>query len=151
MNLINVMKKIIFIILIFLSTNFCYSQEQIHVDKTGYSYDWKLSNKACNGCASFYVQICRTKSYAKNGYYTYYVYFYSNSFYANGHIASTYIIDINIFIVDASGYRQKILGPFWVLAPPKSDYSDGVYLGATLYSKDPYQIINVTWGQFSVY
>lgn len=140
------MKKLLLILLIFFSLSNSFAQQNVHVDATNHSYDWKPSNNSCYGCGSFYYQISVDRaSFYKTGYYTFYVYFYGNSFYQNTYVASTYITGVNFYLVSLDGRKQVVLQNMWFLLKPKSDNFDGVYNVAILYSKDPYQIIQLDW------
>lgn len=147
------MKKLL-IILIVLFSFFSFeskAQTQVHVDRTGYVYDWKLSNQACYGCGSFYVSVERTTYADEKGLYWFYVYFWNNSYYGNGNIASTYVTNINVYGVDVKRGKYLITGPFYFVVLPKTNSFDGYNLAATIYSYDPYQVLNITWGQVTAY
>ncbi len=62
---------------------------------------WTRVGTPCAGCASYWVQITRsqTQIQAEDGVYYYYFYFHflSNSYYANGNPAATYLSTINFF------------------------------------------------------
>lgn len=128
------------------------SQElKTHVDRNGYTYDWKLSNKICYGCGAFYACVTRTANPDEKGLYYFYIYFWSKSYYANGGLASTYITNINIYGTDKFGNVSLITGPYYFVAFPKTESFNGYNLAATIYSTDPSQIINITWGQVTAY
>lgn len=139
------------LLLVFYFPSKLQAQTTIHIDRTGYKYDWALSNEARYGQGSFYLKVERTIFPNEKGYYFFYVYFYSNSFYLNGQLASTYITDVNMYMISPMGYKQQITKPFYVLVPPKSNAFNGVYKGAYLYSTDPKQIIEITWESISAY
>ena len=150
----NSIKKILLIalfLLSFLFFNTTNAQSTIHIDETGYVYDWELSNQTCYGCGSFYVSTWNAPQQSKSGYYTFYVYFWSNSFYANGSAANSYVTNINITFISKNGQKTHILGPFYILAAPKSNNFNGYNLVATLYSNNPKQIINISWGGVIAY
>lgn len=125
-------------------------QQTIHVDENGFVYDWQLSNQTCRGCGSFFVSIWRDNSKINKGYYTFYVYFWSNSYYTNGYAAVSYVSDININFIN-NGQTAHILGPYYFLAYPKSAQFNGYNVAAVLYSSNPKQIINITWGGVVAY
>ena len=146
------MKKILLILLLF----FCFNVKSqnnvvVHVDKNGTSYNWKQFGQTCNGCPSFFMAVYRTNFPDQKGLYYFYVYFYSNSFYNNGTKCSTYLNNINIYALNESGVSQLILGPFYLLVKPKNEMFDGYNIGATLYSTDPAQVLNINVGQINIY
>ena len=125
-------------------------QQYIHTDENGYVYNWQLSNQSCYGCGSFYVSVWSDYKLNNRFYYTFYVYFWSNSYYANGYAANSYVTDININFLN-NGQSTHILGPYYFIAMPKSANFNGYNVAATLYSKNPKQIINITWGGVIAY
>lgn len=145
--------RIILLLLFFLFSCFQLKAQvmQTHVDKTGYLYDWKLSNRPCNGCGSFYISVTRTVSPDAKGLYWFYIYFWNNSFYSNGGVASTYIRDIEVYGINKEGERILILKPFYLIIFPKTENFDGYNLGARLFSTNPQQIFSITWGQVIAY
>ena len=144
----NIILKIILSIALVFSFLTVHSQSNslvVHTDRNGLTYNWQLSNQACYGCGSFYLAILRDNIPDEKGVYKLYVYFWSNSFYANGLKASTYITNINIYAVDAQGNKKLLLQPFWFLVKPKTDSFDGYNLIATISTTDPQQIISITY------
>jgi len=123
----------------------------IHFDKNGQSYDWRLSNAACNGCGSFYYLINKSIQRDYNDNYYFYVYFWSNSFYGNGVLGSSYINDIRIYYIDNNNNKVLLVGPYYFLALPKNDNFNGYNLGATLWSKDQGMIVYLEWGSVTTY
>lgn len=128
-----------------------YAQLKVHQDNIGTNYVWNLSNAPCYGCGSFYVSVWDDPQVGVNGYYTFYVYAWSNSYFGTGLAANSYISDINIYYLDMSGRQSHILGPFYKIATPKKVGFDGYSVVAILYSTDPKQIIHITWGQIMSY
>lgn len=118
----------------------------VHVDNTGYSYDWKLSNEGCYGCGSFYIRVVRTAYPDESGKYYFYVQFWSNSFYLNGKPATSYVFGVRIYLKDGYGNSYLVLGPSYILSEPNA-----LKTGATLYSLNKYQQILITWDGVSPY
>ena len=125
-----------------------------HVDRNLNKYDWFVTNEAQLGMGSTYIKVERTVNPDGNGYYYFYVYFFSNSVYLNGKLASTYINDFSIDFYDQNGARVSIIKPTFVLVPPRSEANnfDGTYyLGTYLYSKDKQQVMSIDWGIIVAY
>jgi hypothetical protein len=91
---------------------------------------WAQMGNSCAGCPSYFYQVLITQQayQAEDGqyYYYYFLKFYSNSHYANGSAASTYLSQVNYFmngnqvffdqyILVAPG--QALWGPSWVRSP----------------------------------
>lgn len=114
------MKRPLFILLLFLSTSLFAQQQQQKeqayyqpkVEEIGFvvQQNWKLENP--QSWSSFYWQVIRTDRKDANGYFWYYVYLYSNSYFNiknsdDKYIkAVTYITDVNIMIYHS--YKSKI-------------------------------------------
>lgn len=161
------MKRLLFIILLFffgfqiMAQNKYYEQKKqeiiddgakVHKDIKGHTYEWTTSNKTCNGCASFYHKIMRDEKRDKHGlYYTYYVYFYNNSFYKNGVLASTYIKDIKIYRIYPGKFKKLAFEAEYILIPSKSDDWDGVMFVAAFTSRFARQVIEIAWEELIVY
>jgi hypothetical protein len=99
------MKKIFILILLFIISINAFSQSFIkqneykpEKEKNVNFSDWKLSNEGCFGCASFYWKVMKNPIPDKDGFYYYYIYFYSNSFYKSGDYASTFVFGVNLNI-----------------------------------------------------
>lgn len=107
---------------------------------------WVLSNPPCVGCGSFYVMVVNNPTPNK-GYYYYEVYCWTNSSYRNGYIASTYLKNINFYLVGAGGNEIYILNMPYAVIPPKSDYFNGYFYLAYVYSTSPSQTIKLTWSE----
>lgn len=62
---------------------------------------WAIIGNSCYGCASYWYQVLRSQQMhqAEDGQYYYYFYFnfFSNSRYANGQNAGTYLSQVNFF------------------------------------------------------
>lgn len=164
------MKKLFFIIWFVLSFGIIFSQEQkiqtksndisveeilkttiIHKDRTGVDYNWKLSNPACNGCGSFYYSIVRTPNADYDNRYWYYLLIWSNSYYGNKTLASSYITGLNIDVILADNTKHRVLESAWILALPKTQYFNGMSYAAKIWSTENDIIINVTWDKVEVY
>ena len=127
------------------------SKTVVHSDRNGMVYDWKLSNQACYGCGSLYVSILRDSKPNEKGLYYFYVYLWSNSFYANGLKASTYVTNINVYAGNGDGGKTSVLTIPYFVAKPKTDIFSGYNLIATLYGADPTQVWFITWVQIQAY
>ena len=160
------MKKIVLIItLIFVSlglfcqiqqkvqTNIMYNEvteifntTQIHVDRTGVMYDWRLSNPACNGCGSFYYAITRTLSPDDLGRYYFYLLIQSNSYYGNGVLATTYIKGFNMDVSLSDGSQVHVIGPLEsILIEPSKMLGDLPKYVAHVWSTETDIVIYVDW------
>jgi len=124
---------------------------QIHVDRTGVVYDWRLSNSPCNGCGSFYYAITRTPETDIEGKYYYYILAWSNSYYGNGILATTYIQDIDVDVILSDDSENHVLGPFYVIIKPKTTTDDGIVYVGHVWSTEPDIIIKMRWGSVQVY
>lgn len=146
--------KLIFILILSLSFLQVKSQAPagiIHSDRNGMLYDWKLSNQACYGCGSLFLCVLKDKTTNAKGLYQFYVYLWSNSFYANGLKASTYVTNITIFAVNGNGDKTSILNIPYFVAKPKTDIFNGWNLISTVTGADPQQVMQVTWGGIQAY
>ncbi len=147
------MKKFIislfFILLSFLPK--AQTATQIHIDHNNVTYNWRSSGQSGYGLGCFYICVTRTTEPDAKGLYWFYFYAWSNSFYSNGLVASTYITNININAVDINGRQIHLVGPYYFLAYPKTTTFNGYNLAGTMYSPDPQQIFNITWGTVTPY
>src|SRR3990170_3036340 len=87
--------------------------EYTQINNTQTYYEWQLSNAGCYGCASFYWKVGRTP--IAGGNWQFDLWFYSNSFYANGTWGSTYV---NGIMVNVDGYYLR-KDPVWILFKDK--------------------------------
>ncbi len=126
------------------------AQNSITVSSVDYN-KWILSNSSCYGCSSFYLMVVNTTNPSKDGLYYYDVYLWSNSFYANGYAASSYVKNINFFVVDPSGNKKFILKLDYALVPPKSQYFSGSFYLAYIYSISAKQTIKITWSETEIW
>ncbi len=130
------------VVVLFSFTTFAQSTENlvVHTDVTGKKYDWTLSNTGCYGCASFYWRIMRSKTVDIDGFYEYYMFFSTNSFYKDKILTSTYITDIVIkFQNTATENGYVAVEPFYILVSPEEKRSK------KFESKKEDQIITVEW------
>ncbi len=103
--------------------------------------NWQLTNQGCYGCASFYWMV--NKTYVpETAQYRFDIWFYSNSFYANGGWASTYLQGL-YFNVD--GY-YLYNDPSWLLFREK--FSSTL---TSFYTVNPAPVIKMTWASMRVY
>jgi len=123
---------------------------QILVDKNGRVYDWGMFGTVCAGCPCFYTKVMRT-TYAINGLYTYYVYFYSNSYNSYGYLAGTYLKGVSISKSNILGVLQNVKYLEYFLINPKSGSFDGVNLVIMFQSLNSDDIILITWQNSVVY
>jgi len=86
-----------------------------------------------------------------NGVYAYYIFFFSNSYNYNGYLSGTYLTGINVCITNSSGVKKTVLYLDYFLINQKTDYFDGVNLGAVFYSNSTDDIVNITWQSSIVY
>lgn len=142
--------KNILLILFFTFSFKVKSQNSIYINSTQYN-NWQLSNSSCYGCGSFYIMVTNTKYPNKKGLYYYDIYLWSNSFYTNGYTSSSYVKNINIYAIDPSGNEQFILNLDYALVPPKSQYFNGSFYLAYVYSISAKQTIKLTWSDIEVW
>lgn len=149
----NLFKIILFSILLIISPLISIPKSSdnstTQIDRNGYVYNWKMYNRSCSNCESFYYKIERTIHPDKNGFYFFYLYFYSNTF-SNGVLTFSYIKNINVYSVLKDGTKQLLLKPFYIVVPPKSATYDGIYrANCYLYSVDPQQVFDITFGEIT--
>jgi len=160
------MKKIGLFILLALFSLMSFSQVQekqksnveiilettgIHLDRQGNEYDWKMSNETCYGCGAFRWAVTRTHKIDEEGKYWFYVLIWSNSFYENGLLTSSYITGMHLHVRTADNLEHHVLGPFWVLAPPKTDLFQGITYAAHVWSYEPEIIVDLLWDKVEAY
>jgi hypothetical protein len=121
------------------------AQGNIEINYNQYN-QWVLSNQPCVGCGSFFVMVVNNPN-PNNGYYYYDIYLWTNSSYRNGFIASTYLKNINFYLVGASGNEIKVFNMVYAVVPPKSSYFNGYFYIAYVYSLSPSQTIKLTWSE----
>lgn len=103
--------------------------------------DWKLTNQGCWGCASFYWSVNR-QYIPSMGQYKFDIWFYSNSFYANGQWASTYVQGLYFFVDGYNLYKD----PAWLLF--KDKYTTTF---TSFYTSNPTPVVKITWSSMSIY
>lgn len=143
----NLIKKILLTLLLTLSIG-VKSQNQMTFYNNHYN-KWYVSNQSCYGCGSFYIMIVNTPYPDNYGMYYYDIYLWSNSFYSNGYAASSYIKNIKIYTVDPAGNEKFILKLDYALVAPKSQYFDGNFYLAYVYSGSAMQRIKITWSEIN--
>jgi len=126
------------------------AQNSITITSNRYNI-WNVSNPPCYGCSSIYVMVVNTKVPDKSGFYFYDIYLWSNSFYTNGYVASSYVKNINFYMVDPHGTQKYILNVDYALVPPKSQYFNGSYYLGYIYSVSAKQTIKLTWSEINVW
>ncbi len=136
------MRKLI-VILFFLPLILC-AQVRTHTDAWGASYGWKLSNEPVLGTGAFWYKIERSTYTDYYGYYTYNVWFQSNSYDAYGYKRNTYITGITVISKYKTGNYNQFT-PFWVLCAWKP------VLGATFRSTVHNEVLRVKWKYAMVY
>lgn len=142
--------KNILLILFFTFTFKVNSQNSIYINSSQYN-TWQVSNNSCYGCGSFYIMVTNTKYPNKEGFYYYDIYLWSNSFYTNGYASSSYVKNINLYAIDPYGKEQFILNLNYALVPPKSQYFNGSFYLAYVYSISARQTIKLTWTDIEVW
>jgi hypothetical protein len=125
-------------------------QSNVIINNSEYN-TWQLSNDACYGCGSFYVMVVNSANPDKSGLYYYDIYLWSNSFYTTGYASSSYVKNIKIYGIDPSGKETLILKLDYALVPPKSQYFDGNFYLAYVYSGSARQTIKLTWSEISIW
>jgi len=105
---------------------------------------WAIEGVPCQGCASYYYKILRSKTthkaYDGVSYYYFYFYFYTNSYTNDGKLATTALKDITFFAEDN---KNTFNVPYLLIEPKEIVY------GAWMRSIDPltpigYHATNVT-------
>lgn len=145
----NLIKNILLIFLLTLSIK-VKSQNRITIYSNNYN-TWNLSNNTCAGCGSVYLMVVNTTIPDKSGLYYYDIYLWSNSFYANGYAASSYVKNIKLYAVDPSGNETFILKMDYALVPAKSQYFNGNFYLAYVYSGSNSQAIKLTYSDINVW
>ena len=145
----NFIKKILLTLLLTLSIS-ASSQNQMTFYSNHYN-QWYMSNQPCYGCGSFYITIANTTYPDKSGLYYYDIYLWSNSFYTNGYAASSYVKNIKIYTLDPAGNEKLVFKLDYALIPPKSQYFNGNYYLAYVYSGSAMQTIKITWSDITVW
>ena len=103
--------------------------------------DWKLTNDGCYGCPSFYWSV--NKTYVSSmGQYRFDIWFYSNSYYATGGWASTYVQGMYFNVDGYYLYKE----PSWLLFKEKFNSTL-----TSFYTTNPNPVIKMTWESMSVY
>jgi hypothetical protein len=142
-------KNILLILLLTLSIK-VKAQNSVTIYNNNYN-TWNLSNSTCYGCGSVYVMVVNANYPDKSGLYYYDVYLWSNSFYANGYASSSYIKMIKVYGIDPSGKETLILKMDYALVPPKSQYFNGNFYLAYVYSGSAMQTIKITWSDINAW
>jgi len=124
---------------------------QILIDKNGRVYDWGMFGHVCAGCPCFYTKVMRTTYPTTDGIYTYYVYFYSNSYNAYGYLAGTYLKGVEISKSNILGGMSNVLFLEYFLINPKTAYFDGINLVASFNSLCSDDVVIVSWQNSVVY
>jgi len=141
--------KISLLFLLLLPTKVA-SQSSITLGSSQYN-QWIQVGNTCYGCSSFFIKVINTTRPDSKGLYYYDVYLWSNSFYSNGYVGSTYVKNIKVYAKDISGAETFILKLDYALVPPKSDYFNGHYYLAYVYSTSARQIIKIKWDNIEVW
>jgi hypothetical protein len=102
---------------------------------------WRLTNDGCFGCASFWWLVNQTYI-PSQGQYRYDIWFSSNSYYANGVLASTYVQGL-YFNIDGYNLYQE---PSWLLFKEKFNSTL-----TSFYSSNPTPVVHMTWSSMKVY
>lgn len=97
------MKKVLLIISCVISILLFTSSSQksdgfINITYNQVVNGWAMEGNNCAGCSGFYYKIMRTEYPHVDGYYYYYIYGYSNSYYSNGIAAPTRINGLKIYV-----------------------------------------------------
>jgi hypothetical protein len=157
------MKKLIFAILLMLFSIVGFSQNNPYQQqKSGFVPDpsqiptlnitlnqvqngWALIGNSCHGCASYWYQVLRSQQMhqAEDGQYYYYFYFnfFSNSRYANGQNAGTYLNQLNFYYNGNHSFSVP-----YILVP-----SGQTVWGAWMRSQNSNSSVSFTVAQITVY
>ncbi len=145
----NFIKNILLTLLFALSIK-VKGQDNMTIYNNDYNI-WNVSNSTCNGCGSVFIMVVNTSVPDKSGLYYYDIYLWSNSFYANGYAASSYVKNIKVYAVDPAGNETFVLKMDYVLVPPKSQYFNGNFYLAYVYSGSAMQTIKLTWSDINAW
>jgi hypothetical protein len=145
----NWIKNILLILLLTFSIK-VKGQNSITIYNNNYN-TWNISNTTCSGCGSFYAMIVNTSIPDKSGLYYYDIYLWSNSFYQTGYASSSYVKNIQVFTIDPSGKETLVLKMDYALVPAKSEYFNGNFFLAYVYSGSAMQTIELTWSDINVW
>lgn len=144
------LSKILTTVLLFVTLSSFSQNNSVLVSNTMYK-KWLQVGQTCYGCTSFYIMVVNQTEPSSDGLYYYNVYFWSNSFYNNGYVASTYLKNINVYGVDVNSTETPILKINYALVPPKSNYFDGTFHLAYVYSTSARQIVKITWSEIGIW
>jgi hypothetical protein len=102
---------------------------------------WAKYNNECLGCVSFFYQVRRTAGIHIDGYYYYYVYFHSNSYYSNAIKSSTYLSGVKFYLNQKFVFQKDYI----LIKPGEPQYV------AWLRSKASHSYVNFTWQNLNIY
>jgi len=118
---------------------------------TSESYnEWYQCEYNGNGLGSFGIMTYTSNIKSKDGNYYYDIYLINNSYYKNGTVASSYIKDINIYVIQ-NGVWVRVLSLDYVLVRPESSTYDGFYHMAYIYNTSKVNKIRITWDSVEPY
>lgn len=147
--MVKVLNKVLISLFLLLSLNNS-AQNSVNVNTNRYN-QWIQVGQTCYGCSSFYIMVVNDVAPRTDGLYYYSIFLWSNSFYNTGYVASTYVKNIKIYAKDISGTQTFLLKTDYALVPPKSDYFEGSYYLAYVYSGSAKQIIKITWDEIGIW
>jgi hypothetical protein len=104
--------------------------------------EWQLSNPGGYGVASFYWKTTRSQSKNYYGQYNFDIWFYSNSYYRTGGLASTYVW--GIYVNSDGKYTNRT--PSWILF---RDVSTNQVINFSSFNPNP--IIILSWQGLSIF
>lgn len=140
---------VLFTINILFSTQ-AIGQTSVTLTENHYNTWYQVGN-TCYGCSSFFIMVVNEPTPTIDGRYYYNIYLWSNSFYNTGYVSSTYLKNVKFYLKDITGVQTFVFKMDYALVPPKSDYFDGIYHIAYVYSGSARQIIKMTWEDIGIW
>ena len=124
-------------------------QNSVMMETSNYNM-WLQCENAGHGKGSFGIITSTNGKKANDGYYYYDVYLINNSFYRNGNTASSYIKNINVYVL-YGGKWMNVINFSYALVPPASETFDGYFHLTYIYDVKQVQKIKVTWSEVTPY
>lgn len=137
--------KTLFTILFSLMVLFVYPKSTFYFEPAG--NEWQVSGDACYGCGNAWITVTRSAYINKYGYYEYYFWAATNSYYNNGIASNSYIENINVYYKNPeTGYWEQPYQfySYWIIVGPKAI----IY---TLYHQSPNIDTKITWSKILPY
>jgi hypothetical protein len=133
-------------------TNDNFQGFQTHTDYNGKHYNWEMIGDKCYNCASFYIKTMRSTN-PENGYYTYYIFLFSNSYDRDGYLSNTYLKNVDVYTNRQNEENFHLYHTNYILINKKDEISgyDGVQVFLTFESIYAFERVNITWQDLTIY